>query len=121
MKGFSLTEVLIAIIILAIMASIAAVNYTKSRQNILDEEAKNNLKLIRSAELIYKIDHGQFVSCANISEINANLNLNIGKSGFWNYNVVVNGNNFNCTAVRNDNSRTCVLDKTQDEPNCFSK
>ncbi|MCM8801528.1 MAG: type II secretion system GspH family protein [Candidatus Omnitrophica bacterium] len=92
-RGFTLLEIIITVIILGILVSIALPNYLKAKEKALDKEAIANLKLIRSAEITYRMEWGSFYPSAgsesNIANINSNLKLALpsGSNRNWNYTV----------------------------------
>ncbi len=53
-------ELLIVIVILGILATAAAVNYTKTRQDALEKEATGYLQMLRQAAKYYYEDTGSY-------------------------------------------------------------
>lgn len=62
--AFTLIELIIIVVIITILASIALPNYTKAKEKGLGKEALANLKLIASAEKIYKVEQGAYTVCS---------------------------------------------------------
>jgi prepilin-type N-terminal cleavage/methylation domain-containing protein len=56
--AFTLTEVLSALIIIAILAALALPQFNHAKERTLAREAKANLKLIDAAEKIYRMEEG---------------------------------------------------------------
>lgn len=84
--AFTLLELIMVVIIIAILVSIALPQYTKSTERAKDQEAITNLNLIKTAELIYYAELGQIYgpqgydggnNNANESAINTALRLNL--------------------------------------------
>ena len=97
LKSVTLTELMIVIIIIGILATLSIVNYTRIRENALDREANANLRVIQAAEKSYKMDTGNYYpatgSQSDIATINQNLKLSIlsGSNRSWNYTVYSSG------------------------------
>ena len=53
-EGFTLLELLIVIVILGVLATLAISQYKAVKENSMDKEAQNTLKLIYAQELIFK-------------------------------------------------------------------
>lgn len=96
-NGFSLLELIIAVVILGILVGIAIPVYLRTRENSFDREAIVNLKAIRMAEINYRMEWGNFYpsegSDSNIADINYNLKLALpsGSNRNWDYTVWSNG------------------------------
>ena len=83
-RSVTLTEVLVVIMIIAILAALTIPMYTKTVEKARDSEAITILKLIRTGEEIYKLEnhyyyphssHGGYET--DISAINYYLSLNL--------------------------------------------
>ena len=106
-KGFTLIEIIVALVILAMLAAVALPNYTTMMVQGGANAAQNNLIAIYNAQKTYYLTNGSYyisASCASndIANINATLNLNITDSQF-SY-CCTNTNNFTCTATNNQYS-----------------
>ena len=122
-RGFTLIETVVVVIIVGILAVLGITQYGSYRESTLDKEAAANLKLIRSAERIYRMETGAYYpatgSQADIATINTNLKLDLPASATrnWNYQVWNTG----CSrATRNgDDGRSwsLAINDADGEPN----
>ncbi len=122
-KGYTLTEMLVVIIIVGILAALALVNYTKSKEQTIDKEAKANLKLVQAAQKIYRMENTFYypnTGSADTAAINTNLRLSMpeGAGRNWSYssNVTTPGQ---AVATRNKaGGRSWNLPVANDDPTC---
>jgi len=96
-KSFTLIELLVVVIIIGTLASIGFLNYRPLKENTIDREARANLRLIQSAEKIYRMEMSEYYTSGNsqptaITNINDNLKLSLpsGTSRSWNYQTIAN-------------------------------
>lgn len=87
-KGFSLVELVIVVVIIGILATFAMPTYRNTQKKVLVNEAQSNLKLVRAAERIYRMETGGYIGCADTATVNNNLKLSIPGSSKWSYKVV---------------------------------
>jgi prepilin-type N-terminal cleavage/methylation domain-containing protein len=87
--GFTLTELLIVVIIMGILAGFSLPNYTRSVKRARARDALNNLTAIHAAQLIYRSSNSVFRRCIDVTAIN---NLN----GTATLNVIQNGATYSC-------------------------
>jgi prepilin-type N-terminal cleavage/methylation domain-containing protein len=107
-QGFTLMEMIIVLIIIAIAAVVSFPNFTTPTEQAKALNAKNNLLAIYSAQKNYYNNGGSY--CANLSSnptcgttlanLNINLSLNIQDDGTYKYDCGVTATNY-CTATRN--------------------
>ncbi|MFH1457867.1 MAG: prepilin-type N-terminal cleavage/methylation domain-containing protein [Candidatus Omnitrophota bacterium] len=113
-KGYSLLEVIIAVVIVSIIAALSLTYYNNIKEATLDKQAKADLKLLRSAQMSYKMDNNNVYypsggSSSNLGDINNNLKVNLPTAATraWNFRVWSSGCN---RATRNgDNGRSWYL------------
>jgi len=120
-KAFSLIELIVVIIILGILAAISIPAFQKTQERAFDNDAKASLKLIQSAEKIYRLETGFYYppgsTDGNHSTINTNLRLSLPvTTSKWNY--TVDGTTGESKAVRSGGTdiRTWELPIDQEDP-----
>lgn len=128
MKGFTLLELMIVIIIIGILAALAFPNFGPTKERTLEKESKVNLKLIHAAERIYRMENSFYYPyapsgpvTADLAGINNYLKLAIPVSNNWNYKVV--SNDFSSFSGRSQRTATpavvwCVNQNSDDPTSC---
>jgi prepilin-type N-terminal cleavage/methylation domain-containing protein len=77
-KAFTLTELLITVIIIGVISAFAIPNYTKTVNKARAKDAVYNLNLIREAVRLYAVREGSYPAAAlNISTINTTFQTNV--------------------------------------------
>jgi type IV pilus assembly protein PilE len=119
--GFTLTEVLMTVIVLGVLASLAVPVYTTALEQSRSNEALANLNVIYSAEQIYLLNNNTFWPAGAMDNVIAdmNTNLNIGLSTQY-YTISVTANagtgaaaTFSATASRgNAGNKQFVINQT---------
>ena len=121
--GFTIMELVLVVVILAVLSLIAIPNYLKSRAKIQQKEALTNVRLIAAAEKIYYIEGAHYlgcncstpVECAGGSGCNYLLKLMLNTRD-WAYSVATTGTSLNSTAnisaTAQDNSCAYTLSST---------
>lgn len=93
-NGFTVLELVIVIVILAILATIALPAYNQSREVTYNNQAKADLKLIMNSEKNYYLDMGYYYpssgSVTNIDAINRNLSIGVPSGSERRWNITVN-------------------------------
>ena len=90
-KAISLTELIVVVLIVSILAVLAVPRHFRAREQVMDKEPQHVLQLIRAAERTYWMEAGHFWPppgspvATNIDHINSNLSLDIDHSGEWVY------------------------------------
>lgn len=64
-KGFTIVELLIVIVVIAILAAISVVAYNGIQQRARDSERSSEMKTIEKALAMYFIDNGGYPTCSN--------------------------------------------------------
>lgn len=64
-KGFSLTELMIVVAIIGILAAIAIPNFLRYQARAKQSEAKNNLVAIHTGEVAYFAEHNGYIDDFN--------------------------------------------------------
>ena len=99
--GFTLIELIIVIVIIGVLATLGVSQYYPLRERALDKEAEANLRLIASAERIYRMETQTYVTSNTTSQINSDLRLSITTTRpSWSYFVHGNATNFCAQANR---------------------
>lgn len=103
-KGFSIIELLVVVVVIAVLAAIAFPKYNKAVNETHRREAKTVLNIIRSSEQAYKIDNGRYYGFDSLdeseeaNEARSELNIDIYNNDDWEYSVGVSGSD-NSTAT----------------------
>ena len=105
-KGFSIIELLVVVIVVAVLAAIAFPKYNKAVEETHKREAKTALNLIRSAEMAYKIDNNEYYAFGSLADNNAVadearsiLNIDIYDNEDWSYSAGFGLNKDTATAT----------------------
>jgi prepilin-type N-terminal cleavage/methylation domain-containing protein len=116
LRGFTLTELIIVVVVLGIMAGFAIPNYTKSIDRSYHKDGTVNLTAIYAAEQIYyNNNNGSYWPASgsgDVSAINSNLGLGILSNNLT-YSCSGSGGAFSCTATRTTGPGTMTLSVTQ--------
>lgn len=110
--GFTLTEILIVVIIIGILSTLALPMLVKTLEKAKLGEAVSNLNLIRTGEKIYLLEYGTFWQ--NLDALNIE-NPNSSTKRYFEYTVEsANADNFIAKATRKDgkySGKGCYIDK----------
>jgi prepilin-type N-terminal cleavage/methylation domain-containing protein len=124
-RSFTLLELMIVIIIIGILATLGLINYQLVVEKTHDDKAKSELKLIRAAERIYRMEQGAYIPCGNTAAVNTNLKLAISNpptGATWSYTVAGSPTAFQARALRvNAPGRVrtwCISQDPDAEPCC---
>ncbi len=100
LRGFTLTELIVVVIVLGIMAGFAIPNYTKSIDRTYRKDGTVNLTAIYAAQQIYyNNNNGNYWTGGDVNAINLNLGLGILSNNLT-YSCSGGGAAFSCTATR---------------------
>jgi len=118
-EGFTLIEMVVVIIVVAILASLALPRYRKTVERAKNKGAKSSLELISAAERINYYEIGAYVSCTSASDCNSKLRLSLSDKD-WDYSVAATSDNFTATAQRQGGVRkwTLTFDGTSETLTC---
>jgi len=110
--GFTLMEILVVLIIIAMCAIFAFPNMMNPSEQARALTAQNNLLAVYAAQKNYFNNNGTYClasnSCADIiADINANLSLNIQDDSSYSYACGADATGFSCNACRNGSS-SCI-------------
>ncbi len=110
-KAFTLMELMLVVIIIAILASIAIPSYIKTMERAKAREAMATLQSMRAAELAYSSERRQFITLSPSNDNDWKAvgmdNPNDNAQRAWNYDLQVTGSTtFNATATRADGPNT---------------
>ena len=112
-SGFTVLELMIVVIIIAIIAAFAVPNYQKTVERSYRRTAETNLIALHGTQQIYRTTNGTYWGTGNVSAINTNLGLNIIENGMTFTSTVGNAGAFSVNAVRWGPATTFTITVTQ--------
>ncbi len=123
-QGFTLLELIVVIVIIGILATFAMPAFMTTKEHALGNEAQANLRLIRAAERIYRMEQGTYfpatgsvTDIGGSSGINENLKLFLNENN-WDYTISGGTDTFTATATRSGPHPTgCVYTLNQSSEN----
>ena len=74
-KGFTLVEIMIVIVIIGILAAIAVPNFISTRDTAHQEACRANLRQLKSAIQMYRIDNGSYPAAVSWTVLKAGTDL----------------------------------------------
>ena len=98
--GFTVLELLLAVAIISVLASIAMASFQRLWNQAQTVEALQHLDIIRSGEFLYRDEKSTYISAIDVSEINDKLSLSIVPK-FFSYRVLADTDAFIATATPN--------------------
>ena len=112
-KGFTLTELLTTVVILAILAAIALPNFTKSADKAKASQAIAFLRAIRTGEKMYLAKNNNYwgpcavaTACTN-AELETNLGVEVSTVDYG-FSVTITATGFNAQALRSGNAANFI-------------
>jgi prepilin-type N-terminal cleavage/methylation domain-containing protein len=94
-RSLTLLEVVVVVVIIGILVTFAMPAYVVARRGAIDREAQSQLKLIQSAEIMVRLETGNYITCTDNLNCNAGLNLDLpptrANTGNWDY-VITSAN-----------------------------
>ena len=97
-RGFTLLEILIVVIIVGIMATVAMPQFTKMIERAKEAEAMSNLSAVRAAQKVYALDNN-----GAYTDTIGDLFVELETSSDWDFTTATTGSG---TATRNGGSAT---------------
>ena len=76
-RGFTLAELLITIVIIAVLTAIALPQFQKTGDKANKDQAMAALRLIQTAEKMYFLKNGAYIYAWNATDLKNNLGLNL--------------------------------------------
>ena len=120
-KGFTLIELIMVVVIVGMMALFAIPNYNKSVSKTYEKTGKNNLLIMYSSQKIKKTSGLDYQTCASTAACNTALDLSVIANGI-DYSCQITGGapptGFYCYANRTDNSFKLKNTETTNDPCC---
>ena len=111
--GFTMIELMMVVIIVAILAAVAVPLYRANVRRAYASEAVATLGAIRSAERTYYAEHGEYLSVAagdlgNMpTDADPGLGIDCSQNRYWSadaFEVTASGNTFTATATGDDST-----------------
>ena len=107
-SGFTMTEVMIALAIIAVLAGLAIPGYFRTIETSRGNEALTTLNIIHMGEKIYRLNNGTFWAGglnATTASIDSNLNVDISPQFYDDIDFsAVTANGYTCRVTRNSSS-----------------
>lgn len=105
-QGFTLTEVMITLTIMAVLAGLAVPGYFRTVEQSRANEAITTLNIIHMGQKIYRINNSTFWNGglnATAGSVNTNLNVDIAPRYYTDIDFSgVDANGYTCTVTRNN-------------------
>lgn len=102
-SGFTLYEIIIVLVIVAVLASLGLPNFIKAKEHALGREARQHLKIILESEKAFRMQKGAYYpngsTIADLNAINSNLSLTLVNTS-WDYSISADQNRFDAVAAR---------------------
>ena len=86
-KSFTIIEIIIVLVVIGLLAALGIFIYSNTVEKARNAEAVIAAGNIRQAEIVHKIDKGEYVKASNVGEINNLLSLSISPKDY-DYRVV---------------------------------
>ncbi|MBD3264827.1 MAG: hypothetical protein GF375_06970 [Candidatus Omnitrophica bacterium] len=124
--SFSVVELIIVVVVVAILVTLAMPAYISARRRAKDREARALLKLIQVAEKTYRLETSRYIACADNASCNSILRLDLppdtSSGGSWDYAVGSVDNTatppeFNATATGTEGTQNWQIDEDDVEAN----
>lgn len=96
-------ELMVVVIIVGILVTLAIIQFSGPREQMIEREANATLKLIASAQKIYRMEYRKYIEANNTAEVNSRLRMRIpddAATAKWNYTVNLTASGFIANATR---------------------
>ena len=122
-KGFTLTEILIVVVIIGILATLALPMFLKSLEKAKVGEAISNLNLIRTGQKIYFLEYSTFSSgIPNLNVDNPNGDPDDTATRYFDYDITASSEtDFTARATRGGRTAVDAPSPYQDDEYTISK
>lgn len=97
-KGFTLLDLLVALIILGVLVVASVALYRNHVDQARSVEAAQNLSAIHGGEVAHQLEHGAFIEAADLPAVNKALDLDL-TAKYFDYRVSVGEGTFLATAT----------------------
>jgi len=81
-KGFTLTELLTTVVILAVLAAVALPKFSKSTEKAKANQAVAYLRAIRVGEKMYFAKNNTYVTCSGKAELQSKLGVEVTEENY---------------------------------------
>jgi prepilin-type N-terminal cleavage/methylation domain-containing protein len=85
-RGFTLLELIVVVLVIAILASVALPLYTKSIEKSRMSEAKNILGALRQAEAMYYLQNGKYTNI--LSDLDSSVPKTCQPTHYFRYGIM---------------------------------
>ncbi|MBF0478236.1 MAG: prepilin-type N-terminal cleavage/methylation domain-containing protein [Candidatus Omnitrophica bacterium] len=129
-KGFTLTEIMITIVVMGILASITIPNFSRKYNYAYINEAVSNLKMINEANRLYRANENGFLptnpggDATDINYFNTNLHVVLTNDSHiaYQYTSAAPYSTYTCIATVTSGgvTYTLTMDNTMNIPTCAS-
>lgn len=121
-KSFTIIELLIVVIVLAIITSMAVPHFAKARQRTLNNEAISYVKLVYDAQKMYYLATQTYLACADTDTCRSRFDVDLVSNGAWDYSVdydpAASPDNFSVKATNNVDGRIWQMNQSGNDPIC---
>ncbi len=100
-RGFTLAELLITIVILAVLTAIALPQFQKTGDKANKDQAIADLRRIQTAEKIYFLKNGVYIYCDNKSDFQNILGVELSPVKYYYVVDEISATSFNAYACNN--------------------
>ena len=112
-KGFSLTEILVAVVIMSVLAGVAIPGFSKAKNKAAANQAINYLRTIRTSQKMYYSRFKNYLARADSAGIRSELGAETNNANGYSFNVTAPTptTGFTATAVNTATGETITLNE----------